>query len=323
MSGATASDPRDVLLERALERAEPGLAAVILAAAEAGRVIARHVQRARIEDVVGDAGSANVHAEAQQKLDVLADELLIEKLSAVPALSVCGSEEEETARVVRSHAEGGRYAIAFDPLDGSSNIDVGVGVGTIFGIWPVGEGVADPAEALLQRGRDQVAAGYLLYGSQVALVVSLGHGVDMFVLDPDRDAFVRVLEGIRIPDAKKIYSINEAYTPLFPAGIRRYLAACHADGYGGRYIGSMVADVHRTLLKGGVFLYPETTKNPGGKLRLLYEAAPMAFLIDQAGGLATTGQGPVLDVAATGIHQRTPIVLGSKLEVERVLRHLD
>lgn len=318
----SASQSDDLLLAGALEGAADGLAEVVIAIAEAGKVIARHVQRARIEDVVGDAGGSNIHDEVQQKLDVIADEEMIEKLSAVPSVAVCGSEEEDEARVLRSAADGGRYAVAFDPLDGSSNIDVGVGVGTIFGIWPVTEADTDTAAALLKPGRDQVGAGYLLYGSQVALVISLGDGVDMFVLDPDLGEFVRVLDGIEIPDSKKIYSINEAYTPLFPAGIRSYLAASHADGYGARYIGSMVADVHRTLLKGGVFIYPETTKNPEGKLRLLYEAAPMGFVIEQAGGRATTGAQPILEVEATGIHQRTPVVLGSTAEVDRVIKHL-
>lgn len=322
MSGSTGDLSPDSDLSLALRDSPEGLAEVIGAVAAAGRTIARLVQRARIEDIVGDAGGSNVHDEAQQKLDVIANDELIERLFACPSVAVCGSEEEEEARVVRPASEGGRYAVLFDPLDGSSNIDVGVGVGTIFSVLRNECADDRTADSLLQAGSRQVASGYVLYGSQVALVLTTGRGVDMFVLDPDTDAFIRVMEGVEVPAEKKIYSINEAYTDLFPAGIQAYLAECHAEGYGCRYIGSMVADVHRTLLKGGVFLYPETTKNPKGKIRLLYEAGPLGFVIEQAGGVASDGRTPILDVPAEGIHQRTPIIMGSAREVERVLRHL-
>lgn len=322
MSGRPADVSPASDLGRALADAPAGLADVIGAIAAAGRTIARLVQRARIEDVVGLAGGANVHDEAQQKLDVIANDELIRQLSACPSVAVCGSEEEEEARVVRTASEGGRFAVLFDPLDGSSNIDVGVGVGTIFSV--LANACADDrtADSLLQAGSRQVAAGYLLYGSQVVLVLSAGRGVDMFVLDPDTGDFVRVLEGIEVPSANKIYSINEAYTDIFSHGMRAYLDASHEAGYGLRYIGSMVADVHRTLLKGGVFIYPETTKNPDGKIRLLYEANPLGFLIEQAGGRASDGRRPVLEIEPERIHQRTQVILGSTREVERVLKHL-
>jgi fructose-1,6-bisphosphatase I len=322
MSGRPADISPASDLGRALADAPPGLADVIGAVAAAGRTIARLVQRARIEDVVGAAGGSNVHDEAQQKLDVIANDELIRLLSACPSVAVCGSEEEEEARVVRPASQGGRYAVLFDPLDGSSNIDVGVGVGTIFSVLPNACADDRTADSLLQPGSQQVASGYMLYGSQVALVLAMASGVDMFVLDPESDAFVQVLSRIEVPSGKKIYSINEGYTRLFSEGVKAYLAAGHVDGYTARYIGSMVADVHRTLLKGGVFLYPAMTTHPNGKIRLLYEANPLGFVIERAGGLASDGHGPILEVPAEGIHQRTPVILGAADEVERVLRHL-
>jgi fructose-1,6-bisphosphatase I len=174
----------------------------------------------------------------------------------------------------------------------------------------------------VQAGRKQAAAGYILYGSSVVLVLSIGRGVSMYVLDPLLGDFVLVKDGIRVPTASKTYSLNEAYVNDFEDGLKAYLGWAHASGYGARYIGSMVADVHRTLLKGGVFLYPGTKKSPEGKLRLLYEGSPMAFVIEQAGGAASTGRGPLLDVPPTKLHQRTPVVIGSAGEVEHVLRHL-
>jgi fructose-1,6-bisphosphatase I len=180
----------------------------------------------------------------------------------------------------------------------------------------------DGARAALQPGTAQVAAGYVLYGSSVLMVLSLGHGVDMFVLDPEIGEFVLVETGIQMPHEKKIRSINGAYRFDFSQGFQSYLAWTESNGYGSRYIGSMVADVHRTLLKGGVFLYPATTGAPSGKLRLMYEANPMSMLVEQAGGSAVTGAGRILDVTPTELHQRTPVILGSTGEVEKVLEHL-
>jgi fructose-1,6-bisphosphatase I len=322
MSGSPADISPESDLGRALADAPPGLAEVIGAVAAAGRTIARLVKRARIEDVLGHAGGSNVHDEAQQKLDVIANDELLRELSACPSVAVCASEEEEEAHIVRSASEGGRYAVLFDPLDGSSNIDVGVGVGTIFSVLPNTCADDRTGDSVLQQGSQQVAAGYMLYGSQVALVLATSRGVDMFVLDPETDALVQVLDEIEVPSGKKIYSINEGYTRLFSDGIKEYLAAGHVEGYTARYIGSMVADVHRTLLKGGVFLYPAMTTHPNGKIRLLYEANPLGYVIERAGGLASDGCGPILDVPAEDIHQRTPVILGAADEVERVLRHL-
>ncbi len=298
-----------------------GLAGVISAIALAAKAIAMKVRRARIEDVLGEVGKTNLHGESQQKLDLLADSILRHCLERVPSVGVLASEEADEATLVRSPADGGRFAVCFDPLDGSSNIDVAVSVGTIFGVSPVGDG-ADVDEQLLQPGSRQVAAGYVLYGSSVLLVFTTGAGVDMFVLDPVVGDFVQVGMGLSIPKKKKIYSLNEGYFNDFPAAYRRYLERAHGDGYSGRYIGSMVADVHRTLLKGGVFLYPPTAGNPRGKLRLLYEANPMAAVVEQAGGAAAAGLERILDIQPEAIHQRVPVILGSPVEVDRVTQEL-
>jgi fructose-1,6-bisphosphatase I len=295
---------------------------VIEAIALAGKAIAHRVRRARIDDVIGEAGAVNVQGEAQQKLDVLSDRLLLECLGACPAVAVYASEEQDGAIVLRTRAEGAAYCVLADPLDGSSNIDVAVSVGTIFSVQRHERPDAEIEQSAVQPGRSQVAAGYLLYGSSVVLVLSTGRGVSMYVQDPLLGDFVLVKEGLRVPPASKTYSLNEAYVNDFEDGLKAYLDWAHGAGYGARYIGSMVADVHRTLLKGGVFLYPGTKKAPEGKLRLLYEASPMAFVMEQAGGAASTGRGPLLDVAPAKLHQRTPVVLGSAGEVEHVLRHL-
>jgi fructose-1,6-bisphosphatase I len=300
------------LVQTSVER---GLADAIEAIALAARSIAQQVQRARLADVLGPAGDENVHGETRQKLDVLANELLISNLSRCPSVALCASEEEDEPLVFRSGAQGARLGVVFDPLDGSSNIDVAVSVGTIFGVLPAEGG-------LLQPGDRQLAAGYVVYGSSVLLVLTTGAGVDLFVLDPDGGEFVRVERGLRVPARSKTYSVNEAYRLDFPGGYQRYLDHAHASGYSSRYIGSMVGDVHRTLLKGGVFLYPPTAKAPEGKLRLLYEGNPMALLIERAGGAASTGSQRILAVQPVELHQRVPVVLGSSEEVEAVLKHL-
>ena len=312
-----------ITLERHL-RARKGhaadLAGVIGAIALAGKSIAHKIRRARIQDVIGAVGAINLHGEAQQKLDVLADQLLLECLRACPEVALYASEEQGSPILLRPHADGGRYCVVTDPLDGSSNIDVAVSVGTIFGVLPLEPG--DEGEgAVLKAGVRQVASGYILYGSSVLLVLTTGEGVDMFVLDPDLGEFVLVQEGLRIPE-KKIYSINEAYWNDFDDGVRAYLGWAHDHGYAARYIGSMVADVHRTLLKGGVFLYPPTRKAPEGKLRLLYEGNPMALLVEKAGGAAAAGSGRILELPVEALHQRTSVLLGSAGEMAEVTRRI-
>ena len=298
----------------------------------ATKTIASKVRRARIEDVIGDAAGGpfgetdgiNVQGEQQLKLDIIANEVIKACLGSRANIATLVSEEDEEPTILRSRESGGRYAVFFDPLDGSSNIDVSVGVGTIFGIVRLPEmaGVTG-TDAILHERTAMTAAGYVLYGSSTVMVLTTGNGVDMFVLDQSIGAYVLVKKKIRIPASRNIYSINEAYTSHFPKGIGRYLQWAHDNNYSSRYIGSMVADVHRTLLKGGVFIYPQTNDRPDGKLRLLYEAMPMAMLMEQAGGSAVTGTDRILDLAAEDLHQRVPVILGSPDEVAHVQRCID
>jgi len=290
----------------------------------AGKTIANKVRRARIEDVLGELGTENPTGDTQQKLDVISNEIIMRCLGDRANVGVLASEEGDTPVILRSSAEGGHYAVIFDPLDGSSNLDVSVGVGTIFSILRITDLKAEsPEDVILQPGTLQVAAGYVLYGSSVVCMLTTGHGVDMFVLDLSIGAFVLVKSKLKMPKSNKIYSVNEAYVDSFPDGYRQYLEWAHANGYSGRYIGSMVADIHRTLLKGGVFMYPPTKSHPQGKLRLMYEANPMAMIIEQAGGKALVGNERILEIAPTSLHQRTDVLMGSPDEVDHVLRHLE
>lgn len=312
------------------EAASPGSTGdftwILSAISLAAKAIAARVRLARIEDVLGDHGGSNVHGESQQKLDVIANDILMTCLGNRPSVAVVASEEDDQPTILRRGTEGGKYCVVFDPLDGSSNLDVSVGVGTIFSILRNDPAILGAVETLCQKGSRQVAAGYVLYGSSTVFVLTTGSGVDMFVLDPSIGSFVLVKSQIRIPTAGKTYSVNEANRLTFPEGFSRYLDWAHQNGYSSRYIGSMVADMHRTLLKGGVFLYPPTKKNPEGKLRLMYEANPMAMIVEQAGGKAVTGagakSGDILEIQPTAIHQRTSVVIGSRDEVDAVVRHL-
>ena len=297
-----------------------GLAEVVEAIALAGKAIARKVQRARIDDVIGVAGAVNVQGEVQQKLDVLSDALLLECLRACPSCAVYASEEQEKPVVLRPKSAGGEFVVLADPLDGSSNIDVAVSVGTIFSVLRNQQPDASTADAVLQPGAAQVAAGYVLYGTSVLLVLATSQGTDMYALDPGIGEFVLVKEKLAVPAESKTYSINEAYVNDFADGLRAYLDYAHGAGYGARYIGSMVADVHRTLLKGGVFIYPGTKKAPKGKLRLMYECNPMAYVLERAGGAGSTGTQRILEVKPAGLHDRVPAILGSAREVEQVTR---
>jgi fructose-1,6-bisphosphatase I len=306
---------------------------ILSALSLAAKAIASKVRHARIEDVLGDhGGAANVHGETQQKLDVIANDILMTCLGNRPTVAVVASEEDEQPTILRRGIEGGKYCVVFDPLDGSSNLDVSVSVGTIFSILRNQPDIADPVETILQPGIEQVAAGYILYGASTVFVLTTGHGVDMFVLDSSIGSFVLVKRQLRIPESHACYSVNEANRLSFPDGYSRYLDWTHANGYSSRYIGSMVADVHRILLKGGVFLYPPTKKNPDGKLRLMYEGNPMALIVEQAGGKALVGAlhadngtrtaRRLLDLRPTTIHQRVSVVMGSPVEVDRVIEHL-
>ncbi len=313
-----------ILAEAATHPGATGAFSWILSALSiSAKVISSKIRRARLEDVLGALGTDNVQGETQQKLDVIANEVLLRTLAGREGVAIVASEENEQPLILRNELDGDRrYCVLFDPLDGSSNLDVCGGVGTIFSVLRHDRRAPTPEASLLQRGTEQVAAGYILYGSSTIFALTTGRGVDMFVLDPAIGAFLRVQQGLRIPKANKSYSCNEGNRKQFPAGYQAYLDWAQDNGYSSRYAGAMVADVHRILLKGGVFLYPPTTKAPDGKLRLMYEANPMAMLIEQAGGTAFAGKQRILEVQPTNIHQRTSVVLGSPDEVEHVLAQL-
>lgn len=293
----------------------------------ATKIIESQVRRAGVLDVLGETGEENVQGERVKKLDLIANTTIMRCLGYRDDVGILVSEEEEGARVLKASHDGDwKYVILFDPLDGSSNIDVNVSVGTIFSILQKRTDLDEthaPEEHALQPGYKQLAAGYVAYGSSTVMAFSTGDGVDMFTLVPEIGAYVLSREHVKIPESGKTYSVNEAYSKTFDVGYQKYLDAAKDDGYSHRYIGSMVSDFHRILLRGGVFLYPGTQKEPNGKLRLLYEANPMSFLVEQAGGLATDGKTRILDKMPANLHERTPLVMGSKQEVEKVQRYLD
>jgi fructose-1,6-bisphosphatase I len=295
----------------------------------ASKVISAKVQKAGLLDVLGKQGSKNVQDEEQAKLDVIANEIMKATFHWMPLVGGIATEEEENyvAYPPRAGNEGDRYIVCFDPLDGSSNIDANVSVGTIFSIHRV-EGGARLCEEkdFFQPGNKQLAAGYVIYGSSTMFVFTTGHGVHGFTLDPEVGEYVLSHEGIRIPDKCTCFSANEANYPKWDDPTRRFVDHIRSrqdERYAktsSRYIGSLVADFHRNLLYGGVFMYPADAKTGKGKLRLLYECAPMAMLAEQAGGLATTGKERVLDVVPTQLHQRVPFVVGTKRDVELYIK---
>jgi fructose-1,6-bisphosphatase I len=297
---------------------------ILSALSISAKIIADKVRRARLENVLGSVGTENVQGEVQQKLDVLANEVLMGTLGSREGVAIVASEENEEPVILRDDARGvPRYCVLFDPLDGSSNLDICGGVGTIFSILAYDGRNARTQDSLLQAGARQIAAGYVLYGSSTVFVLTIGKGVDLFVLDPGVGAFMRVERNLRIPAGNKTYSVNEGNRQAFPEGYRGYLDWAQASGYSSRYAGAMVADVHRILLKGGVFLYPPTLKAPEGKLRLMYEANPMAMIIEQAGGKTMASRNQrILDIVPSGLHQRIPVILGAADQVDHVLEHL-
>ncbi|MCA9086432.1 MAG: class 1 fructose-bisphosphatase [Planctomycetaceae bacterium] len=284
----------------------------------AAKMIEAKVRRAGLNNILGAQGDINVQGEVQQKLDVYANRVMSDSLGVRDSIAVIASEENEQPTVLRRQSPQARYIVVFDPLDGSSNIDVNVSVGTTFSIIKRPQGVYCDND-ILRPGYEQVAAGYVLYGSSTMLVYTAGNGVHGFTLDPGIGAFVLSHEDIRMPTQGKYYSVNESHYADMPPEFRKYIDGLRSGQYGrkyvSRYIGSMVADFHRTLLTGGVFIYPPTKSHPSGKLRLMYEANPVAFLAEQAGGKATNGQERVLNLMPDGIHDRTPLIVGGLTEM--------
>ena len=305
--------------ERKHPEATGSLSLALTAIESATKIIASHVRQAGLVDILGKTGKVNVQGEEVQKLDELANEIMIEHLSDSGEFYALSSEEMEQP-IFPEKGKKGKYVISFDPLDGSSNIDVNVSIGTIFSIH---RKITGTIEDFYQEGYKQVAAGYVIYGSSTMLVYSTGNGVNGFTLDPAVGMFLLSHPDMKMPEKGKIYSINEANARKWvDKGLVDYIESLKEKGYTTRYIGSMVADVHRTLIKGGIFAYPADKKNTNGKLRLLYEAAPMAFLVEQAGGMATTGKEDILKVKPTDIHQRVPVFLGSKTEIKEFLEFI-
>ena len=288
----------------------------------AAKVVNREVNKAGLVDILGKAGNVNVQGENQQKLDVFANEKFIIALKG--CAECCGIASEENSEVIKFEtdlAKEGKYIVSIDPLDGSSNIDVNVSIGTIFSIYRRLSPVGHEAEKsdFLQEGTKQIASGYIIYGSSTMLVYTTGRGVNGFTLDSSIGEFCLSHPDIKTPENGVIYSINEGNYRKFPNGVKKYIKYCQEKDtqtkrpYASRYIGSLVADFHRNLLIGGIFIYPQTDSSPEGKLRLLYEANPMAFIIEQAGGMATKGDGNrIMDIKPVNIHERVPLFIGSR-----------
>ncbi len=301
--------------------------------AVAAKIVTRDVRRAGLVDnILGAQGEVNVQGEQQQKLDVVADNQFIKMFEMGGEVCGIGSEENDNYMAFKSEtSKNGKYVVLFDPLDGSSNIDVNVSIGTIFSIYhrvsPIGTEAT--LEDMLQPGDKQVAAGYVLYGSSTMLVYTTGNGVNGFTLDPTIGEFCLSHANMKTPETGRIYSMNEGNIAVCHPGYRKYTEYCQEEDtptgrpYSGRYIGSLVADFHRNLIKGGIYFYPTTPAAPKGRLRLLYECNPLAFVIEQAGGLATDGNQRIMSIKPTELHQRVGFIVGSKQMVEKLQECLD
>ncbi len=296
----------------------------------AAKIVNHQVNKAGLEDILGDSGIVNTQGETQQKLDEYANNVFIDTLmNRHIACGVASEEEDDFIIIDKNGGKDNKYIVLMDPLDGSSNIDVNVSVGTIFSIYhritPVGTPVQK--EDFLQKGREQVAAGYIIYGTSTMLVYTTGNGVNGFTLNPALGTWYLSHPDMTFPPKGKIYSINEGNYVHFPQGVKKFIKYCQEEKddrpYTSRYIGSLVSDFHRNMIKGGVYLYPSTSKHPNGKLRLLYECNPMAFLAEQAGGAASDGMTPILDLQPEELHQRVPFFVGNKEMVGKIEEYIN
>ena len=292
----------------------------------AAKIVNREINKAGLADILGYEGSRNIQGEDQKKLDVYANNEFIKALrNGGQVCAIASEENEELVTFDRPMSNQGKYVVAMDPLDGSSNIEVNVPIGTVFSILRRRSETGSPGNLvdLLQPGTEMAAAGYIIYGSSTMLVYSTGHGVNGFTLDPSVGLFILSHPDMKIPDHGTIYSVNEANYIYFPEGVKEYIRYCQEDDPGSlrpyttRYIGSLVSDFHRNLIRGGIYMYPGTKKNRSGKLRLLYECNPIAFIAEQAGGKASDGFRRILDVVPDSLHQRTPFFVGSRAMVEK------
>ena len=312
--------------QRAKGHIPPELRLLLEVVARACKSISQAVNKGALGGVLGSAGSENVQGEVQKKLDIIANEVLIEANEWGGHLAAMASEEMDSIHVVPNRYPQGEYLLMFDPLDGSSNIDVNVSIGTIFSVLKH-KGGDVTNESFLQAGTEQVCAGYCVYGPQTTLVLTVGQGVVMFTLDREQGAWVMTEDSVRIPEDTKEFAINMSNMRHWDAPVRRYIDEClqgkegvRGKDFNMRWIASMVADVHRILTRGGVFMYPWDQREPNkpGKLRLMYEANPMSWLVEQAGGAATNGRQRILDIPPNQLHERVSVILGSKNEVDRV-----
>ncbi|MFZ2906679.1 MAG: class 1 fructose-bisphosphatase [Cyclobacteriaceae bacterium] len=323
MEGSRIAEPIGSALDRFIKSnqeqfayASGELSQLLRDIALASKVVNREVNKAGLIDIMGSMGSTNTAGDQQQKLDVLANIRFSRALTKGGEACALISEEAETYTDLNNQ---GKYVIAIDPLDGSSNIDVNVSIGTIFSIYRRKSPVGTPIQEMdiLQKGTEQVAAGYILYGSSTMLVYTAGFGVNGFTYEPSLGEYFLSHPDMKMPADGKIYSINEGSYNSFAQPVKEYISFCKEKNYTGRYIGSLVADFHRNLLKGGIYIYPATAKDPQGKLRLMYECNALAMIAEQAGGMATDGKGRVLDIQPTSLHQRVPFYVGSTNMVEK------
>ena len=317
--------------QRRMAQPDPQLTALLNDVQTACKYIASSVARGALRPAPAVEAATNVHGEAQKPLDVIANDIVLRSCEWGGQLCGMASEEMPEPYAIPAQYPRGRYLLVFDPLDGSSNLDVNVTVGTIFSVLAAPEGVTEPVMAdFLQPGTRQICAGYALYGPAVMLVVTMGRGVHGFTLDPEIGAFTLTHPDMRIPADTREFAINTSNARFWEPPVQRYVDECvkggsgpRGDDFNMRWIASLVAEVHRILVRGGLFMYPKDTKDPGkpGRLRLMYEANPMAMLVEQAGGCASTGRERLLDVVPQGLHQRVPVILGSRNEVERIERY--
>lgn len=297
------------------------LSALMNRIALAGKLVARRLSRAGLmEGVLGFTGEVNVQGESVKKMDVYANDVFISVFKQSGLVCRLASEEMDKPYYIPENCPIGRYTLLYDPIDGSSNTDTNLSLGSIFAIrQQEGEDRDGQAKDLLAPGHKQIGAGYILYGPSTMLVYTMGKGVHSFTLDPSLGEFILSEENIKIPERGSVYSVNEGNFWQWEESVREYIRYVHrTEGYSARYSGAMVSDIHRILVQGGVFLYPGTVQKPEGKLRLLYESAPLAYVIEQAGGRATTGEMNILDVVPKKLHQRTPLIIGSKEDVAKV-----
>lgn len=306
------------------KEAKGALSKIFRAIELASKIVNRDVRKAGLIDILGDHGSTNVQGEEVKKLDMIANDVFMNAFRYSGEVCVVISEEEDDMRIMEG-SENAEYVVSMDPLDGSSNIDVNASIGTIFSIYKrVSKGGVPVLSDCLQKGTEQVAGGYVIYGSSTMLVYTTGNGVNGFTLDDSIQEFCLSHKDIKIPKNGKIFSINEGNVSEFPEGVKNYIDYCKYNDketnrpYGARYIGSLIADFHRNLLKGGIFMYPPTQKAPSGKLRLMYECNPMSFIVEQAGGKSSTGTERIMEIEPEKLHQRVPLFIGSNNMVEKV-----